>query len=180
MKSKKDSGKDYNITFFEACKLLKKSRKTISRYIQKGLLKPKRVKSKKGTLEYRFKLIELKNLKNKDRTDKTRPDTIRPAIRQDTEVISLLKDQLNIKDKQIKSLGNKIDQLIERSRETNILIKGLTNKILLLEGKTDSTETEKEIKERPDRKGKTGQVIRQDRGQKIKDFIRKLFKKRGV
>ena len=74
--------------------------------------------------------------------------------------------------------GQKINsqQLIERSRETNILIKGLTNKIFLLEGKTDPTETEKEIKERPDRKDKIGQDIRQDRGQKIRDFIRKLFR----
>lgn len=62
-------GNEYNITYPEACKILKKSRKTISRYIKKGLLKPEKVKSKKGTLEYRFKRSELKNLKNLDRTE---------------------------------------------------------------------------------------------------------------
>lgn len=174
MKNKSD------LTFIEACKILKKSRKTISRYIQKGLLKPKEVKSKKGTLKYLFKLNELKNLKNKDRTDKTRQDTISPAIRQDSEVIGLLKDQLNIKDKQIKSLSGKIDKLIERSRETNILLKGLTNKVLMLEGKTGPVKTinelEKEDKIRGDKKDKTGQDIRQDRGQKIKVFFKRLFK----
>ena len=158
-------GNEYNITYPEACKLLKKSRKTISRYIQKGLLKPKEVKSKKGTKEYRFKLIELKNLKNKDRTDKTRPDIIRPDIRQDSEIIGLLKDQLIVKDKQIKSLGNKIDQLIERGRETNILINGLTNRVLMLEDK-----------KREDRPDKTEQAIRQDRGQNIRGFFKRLFR----
>ncbi len=69
-------------------------------------------------------------------------------LRQDREVITLLKettqtlrDQLTVKDKQIKSLGNKIDGLIERGRETNILLKGLTNKVLMLEGKTSKAET---------------------------------------
>ena len=160
-------GNDYNITYLEACKLLGKSRKTISRYIRKGLLKPEKVKSKKKTLEYRFKRSELKSFKKLDRIDKTRQDKIRPDI----DIIDLLKNQLDIKDKQIDSLGNKIDQLIERNRETNILIKGLQNKVLLIEGKTDPIETinkpGKEDKKRPD--------IRQDRGKKIKDFIRKLF-----
>jgi len=160
MKDKKD------LTYTEACKLLGKSRKTISRYIKKGLLKPKEVKNKKGTLKYLFKLNELKNLKNKDRTDKTRPDTISQVIRQDSEIIVLLKDQLIVKDKQIKSLGNKIDQLIERSREANILVNGLTNRVLMLEDK-----------KREDRPDKTRPDIRQDRGQKIRGFFKRLFKR---
>jgi len=164
-----------DITFFEACKLLKKSRKTISRYIKKGLLKPKQIKSKRGTLEYRFKQADLKKLK--PGIDKTRQGKTRPDIRQDSQVINILREQLTVKDEQIKSLGNKIDQLIERSRETNILIKGLTNKVLMLEGKSSKAETvnewENKDKDREDRQDKK----RQDRGQKIKDFIKKLFKK---
>lgn len=181
---------DYNLTFSEACEILKKSRKTISRYIRKGLLKPERIKSKRGTLEYRFKQADLENLKPGIGIDETRTGKTRQAIRQDNEVITLLKEttqvlkgQLDIKDKQIKSLSGKIDKLIERSRETNILLKGLTNKVLMLEGKAEKTETVNEWKnkdkEREDRKDKTGKGIRQDRGQKIKDFIRKLFKKKG-
>jgi len=162
MKNKEIIKKD--LTFTEACKLLKKSRKTISRYIKKGLIKPERIKSQRGTLEYRFNQADLKSLK--PGIDKTRPETIRQAIRQDSEVISILKDQLNIKDKQIKSLGNKIDQLIERSREANILINGLTNRVLMLEDK-----------KRPDRPDKTGQTIRQDRGQNIRGFFKRLFKR---
>jgi len=188
MKNKKDLETDYNITFIEVCQVLKKSRKTISRYIRKGLLKPERIKSQRGTLEYRFSQADLESLKIPG-TDKIRQDIrgdTRQATRQDNEIITLLKDttqvlkdQLVIKDKQIKSLGNKIDGLIERGRETNILIKGLTNKVLMLEGKTLKAETvnewENKDKNREDRQDKK----RQDKGQKIKDFLNKIFKKGG-
>lgn len=206
---------DYNITLFEACEQLSRSKKSISRYVRKGLLNPKKVKSQQGTLEYRFSESELKAFKEKenesrqdrqdtqDRTDETndikktatetlenkesvldksntdetghgRQDgteqtgqqevkettetikkkekildkgqteqTRQPApdeTGQDSEVITLLKettgllrDQLKVKDEQIKDLGGKIDQLIERDRETNILLKGLQEKVLMLE-----------------------------------------------
>lgn len=176
---------DYNITFIEACEILKRSNRTVSRYIRKGLLTPERIKSQRGTLEYRFNQADLEGLK--PGIGKTRQDKTRQVIRQDSEVITLLKettnilrDQLAVKDKQIKSLGKKIDGLIERGRETNILIKGLTNKVLMLEGKTTKAETvnewENKDKDREDRQDKK----RQDKGQKIKDFIKKLFKKKGV
>jgi len=183
IKNKKDS--DYTITFIEACKILKKSKKTISRYIRKGLLKPERIKSQRGTLEYRFKQADLESLKisgtNKLRQD-IREDT-RQGIRQDNEVITLLKettqvlkDQLNVKDKQIKSLGNKIDGLIERGRETNILIKGLTNKVFMLEGKKEQDETINEVEDKDKNRGDRQDKKRQDRGQKVSLFFRRLFK----
>ena len=155
MKDKKD------LTYTEACKLLGKSRKTISRYIKKGLIKPERVKSKRGSLEYRFNQADLEGLK----PGKKRPDR-QDKTRQDSEIIVLLKDQLIVKDKQIKSLGNKIDQLIERSREANILVNGLTNRVLMLEDK-----------KREDRPDKTRPDIRQDRGQKIRGFFKRLFRR---
>lgn len=183
MKNKSD------LTFIEACKILKKSRRTVSRYIKKGLITPERIKSQKGSVEYRFRQSDLESLKipgkNILRQD-IREDTGQD-IRQDSEVITLLKettqvlkDQLVIKDKQIKSLSGKIDQLIERGRETNVLIKGLTNKVFMLEGKKEQDETINEVedkdKDREDRKDRTGQDIRQDRGQKIKVFLKRLFK----
>jgi len=178
MKSKKDFETDYNINLFEACQVLKKSKRTVSRYIKKGLITPERIKSQRGSVEYRFSQVDLESLKIPE-TDKIRQDT-RQAIRQDNEVINILRDQLNIKDKQIKSLSGKIDKLIERSRETNILLKGLTNKVLMLEGKTEKAETINEVenkdKDREDRKDKTRQATRQDTGQRIKGFFRRLFK----
>ena len=161
MKNKEVIKRD--LTFIEVCQVLKKSRKTITRYIQKGILKPERIKSQRGTLEYRFSQVDLESLKIPG-TDKIRQDT-RQAIRQDNEVINILRDQLNVKDKQINSLGKKIDQLIERSRETNILINGLTNRVLMLEDE-----------KREDRPDKTERDIRQDRGQKIRGFFKRLFK----
>lgn len=53
---------DYNITLFEACEQLSRSKKSISRYVRRGLLHPKKVKSQQGTLEYRFSESELKAL----------------------------------------------------------------------------------------------------------------------
>ena len=57
MKNKSD------LTFIEACKILKKSRRTVSRYIKKGLITPERIKSQRGSVEYRFKLADLESLK---------------------------------------------------------------------------------------------------------------------
>ena len=172
-----------DINFPEACKILGKSERTLSRYIKKGLINPEKVKSDRRTIKYRFSQVDLERLKIHG-TDKIRQDIredTRQAIRQDNEVITLLKettqvlkDQLVIKDKQIKSLSGKIDQLIERGRETNILIRGLTNKVLMLEGKTEKAETINEV----GIKDKKRQDIRQERGQKIKAFVRKIFKKR--
>ena len=172
---------DFNITLFETCELLNRSKKSISRYIRRGLLHPERVKSQQGTLEYRFSKEDIEAFKTQealkaeearqDRTEETdqteetghihihsseqdkskytesRQDTPdqtgqrrQDRVGQDSEVITLLKEttgllkeQLGKKDEQIKDLGGKIDQLIERDRETNILLKGLQDKILLLE-----------------------------------------------
>lgn len=216
---------DFNITLFEACEYLNKSKKSLSRYIRQGKLHPKRIKSKQGTLEYRFSKADLEAYKEQeadqsgqdtpqqttqDSTDKTRPaepdktrqetkkektpekkavkssditvkekrdrqDTAtetgrdktketRPAqAGQDNQVIELLKEttgmlreQLGKKDEQINSLSETVDQLIQRDRETNILLKGLQDKILMLEApKPDQTghTTEQVKKTKPDKTG---------------------------
>lgn len=209
---------DFNITLFEACELLNRSKKSISRYVRKGRLHPEQIKSQQGTLEYRFSREDLEAFKTfihaqtrPDRTEETREtgqtgqseqtgherqdtpkqdigenktkieETRQDQTRQDTpdrtretgqdnEVISLLKettgllkDQLQKKDEQIKSLGGKIDQLIERDRETNIILKGLQDKVLMLEQPKE-----------PDQTGQdTGDGTRQDG--KRKGFLRRIF-----
>ena len=183
----KKEGIKSDLTFIEACNLLKKSKRTVSRYIKKGLITPEKIKSQKGSIEYRFKKSDLESLKIPG-TDKLRQDT-RQAIRQDTgqdsEVITLLKettktlrDQLAVKDKQIKSLGNKIDGLIERGRETNVLLKGLTNKVLMLEGKTEKAETINEVENKDKNRVDRGDRIDKpgDRpGDKIRKFFDRIF-----
>lgn len=221
---------DYNITLFETCELLNRSKKSISRYIRRGLLHPQKVKSQQGTLEYRFSQADLEAFKQKenetrqdrqdtqDRTDGTseqenasqavkekqekvldksildetgqeRQDGTEQTGQQDKkettettkktekildkaqteqtghpadqtgqgdkevikllkETTGLLKDQLKVKDEQIKDLGGKIDQLIERDRETNILLRGLQEKVLMLENpQPEETGQDKENKE---------------------------------
>jgi hypothetical protein len=157
---------DLNITLFEACEYLNRSKKSVGRYIRQGKLHPQRIKSQQGTLEYRFskadleafkaqtEAIPIKEAEIKAITDETRPDKAEQTSQdktqetgQDGEVINLLKettgllkDQLAKKDEQIKDLGGKIDQLIERDRETNILIGHLQSKVLMLEKpKTEET-----------------------------------------
>ena len=140
-----------SITFSEACKLLKRSKRTVSRYIKNGWLKPEKIESQRGTLEYRFSRSDLlkfkKPGKTEDRTEQTRPEN---------DIVALLKEQLKIKDKQI-------NELIERSRETNILLKGLQNQLLLTEGK-------KEV--RKDREAKADK-----KGQGINGFFKRLFRR---
>ena len=176
-----DNTSDFNITLFETCELLNRSKKSISRYIRRGLLHPQEVKSGQGTLEYRFSKDDIEAFKILEaQPDQTRPDGTYKAREtghfgeetghqkddnkaktgtgdrteetdktghkpeqtgHDSEVISLLKEttgllkeQLIKKDEQIKDLGGKIDQLIERDRETNFILKNLQDKVFMLGG----------------------------------------------
>ena len=63
--------------------------------------------------------------------------------------MKILHDQLNVKDEQIKSL-------LERQRENNILMKGLQDKVLVLESGTpeevfSEEKTVESISEEPDK-----------------------------
>jgi len=196
---------DYNLTLFEACELLNRSKKSISRYIRRGLLHPQQIKSQQGTLEYRFSKADLEAFKLQETQDKTRQETgdtpdetrqsgqteetpikeaeikaIKDETRpdkadqprqdkaretgQDNEIINLLKettgllkDQLAKKDEQIKDLGGKIDELIQRDRETNILIGQLQSKVLMLEQPKDAIKADIVEQTRQDTPDKTGQ-----------------------
>ncbi|MBN1970637.1 MAG: helix-turn-helix domain-containing protein [Candidatus Delongbacteria bacterium] len=55
--------KNEKLNLKQTCDILGKSKKTITRYIKKGLLNPERVKSEKGILVYRFDQSEVENLK---------------------------------------------------------------------------------------------------------------------
>jgi len=196
---------DYNLTLFEACELLNRSKKSISRYIRRGLLHPQQIKSQQGTLEYRFSRADLEAFKLQETQDKTRQETgdtpdetsqsgqteatpskeaeikaIKDETRpdkaeqtsqdkpqetgHDSEIINLLKEttgllkeQLVKKDEQIKDLGGKIDELIQRDRETNILIGQLQSKVLMLEQPKEAINADIVEQTRQDTPDKTGQ-----------------------
>jgi len=228
---------DFNITLFEVCELLNRSKKSISRYIRRGLLHPEKVKSQQGTLEYRFSKADIEAFKaqeainaeeaRQDRTDQTEQTGQRGQTRQDTlkrenslnkddldqsrqdkteqtgherqdktgqdsEVITLLKEttgllrsQLYIKDKQISSLGGKINELIQRDRETNILIGQLQSKVLMLEKprehiNDDAEQTGQTGQDRPDQTGQDKPL--KEKGSKTKKpaltgFWERVFKR---
>lgn len=113
-----------NITFIEACNLLKKSKRTITRYIKKGLLNPEKVKTEKGVLEYRFNRSELENLKKPDTIGQTTGQNIK-IEKKDDDALSLIKDNMKLLQKQLKAKDTQIKQLLERQRETNILMRQL-------------------------------------------------------
>ena len=196
---------DYNLTLFETCELLNRSKKSISRYIRRGLLHPQQIKSQQGTLEYRFSKADLEAFKLQETQDKTRQETgdtpdetsqrgqtettpikeaktkeiieeTRPDKAEqtsqdkpqetghDSEIINLLKEttgllkeQLVKKDEQIKDLGGKIDELIQRDRETNILIGQLQSKVLMLEQPKEAINADIVEQTRQDTPDKTGQ-----------------------
>jgi len=126
-------GNDYNITYPEVCLLLKKSKRTVSRYIKKGLLNSEKIGN-----QYLFNRNEVEKLnktKRTKRTDKTKPER---------DIISFLKEQIKVKDEQIKEYQ-------ERSRETNIMFNRLQNQLLLT---GDKKEVKQDKEDRQDKKEK--------------------------
>jgi len=124
---------DYNITFIEACKLIKKSKRTVSRYIKAGKLNPDKIKSQKGT-EYRFDRSEVESLKKQDtKGQMTRQNKFDDK---NNDTLSLLNDTMKLLQKQLKAKDTQIKQLLERQREANILMGQLQNKVLMLEDKS--------------------------------------------
>ena len=134
--------------------------------------------------------LKAENIKNKevldetrrDKPEETRPDRTRETG-QDSEVITLLKettgllrDQLKTKDEQISSLGGKIDELIQRDRETNIILKGLQDKVFMLEQpKPEPEETRHDTDQtRQDTAGETGrdEPIKRGFWERVKDFLK--------
>ncbi|OHA67024.1 MAG: hypothetical protein A3C82_01010 [Candidatus Wildermuthbacteria bacterium RIFCSPHIGHO2_02_FULL_47_12] len=63
------------------------------------------------------------------------------------EVITILQGVIETKDKQMESLSKKIDELIERDRETNFLLRGLQERIFALEGPKEETPSEEKKNE---------------------------------
>jgi len=154
-----------NVTFLEACQVLGKSKRTVSRYIKKGWLNPERIKSRKG-IKYYFNLAELESLK--------KPDTTRQMTRQNiiddknNDTLSLLNDTMKLLQKQLKAKDTQIKQLLERQREANILMGQLQNKVLMLEDKSKG--------KRPDKNDRTDDTTSQIKWQGINGFFRRLFK----
>jgi len=88
-----------DITLNEICQELRKSRRTITRYIKKGLLNPEKVKSEKGILEYRFKKPEIENFKNSDKTTRQTTRQNQKVEIKNNDTLSLFKDTMKLLQK---------------------------------------------------------------------------------
>lgn len=64
------------------------------------------------------------------------------------DMIATLQKAVDTKDQQIGDLSGKIDQLIERDHETNILLKGLQDRLFLLERGNPQNSEEPEKKKK--------------------------------
>jgi len=157
MKNKKD------LTFTEVSELLKKSKRTVSRYISNGLLNPDRIKTEKGNLEYRFSQSEVESLKKRGRGQGTGQNI--KIDRNIDDTLALLKDTIKLLQKQLKAKDNQINKMLERQRETNILTGQLQNKVFLLEDKSKG------------KKQRTEDTTQDRTGDKIRKLINRIFKR---
>ena len=159
------SNKGETVSFTEASKILGKSERTLSRYIKKKLIIPEKIKTQKG-IKYSFNLAELESLKKRDTTGQmTRQNKFDDK---NNDTLSLLKDTVNLLQKQLKAKDRQIANFQDRQRETNFLMGQLQNRVLMLEDKSKG--------KRPDKKDRTDDTTSQVKWQGINDFFRRLFK----
>jgi hypothetical protein len=165
----------YSITMLEACEMISRCPKTLSRYVHKGRITPQRIKSQNGTLEYRFRRDDVESLrlylreeqrytiettdseekknglkdKNLDDFSYTQEQTGKMKggqgeqkqsgrTRQNFEIESLLKKNIQFLKEQLATKDNQISMLLERDREKNMLLKGLQDKVMLLDPPKES------------------------------------------
>jgi transcriptional regulator with XRE-family HTH domain len=156
--------KQRDLTFNEVCQELGKSKRTISRYISKGILTPDKIKTDKGILEYRFNRTEVEGIKNQDSTGQESRQN-QKVDQKNEDILSLVK----VLEKQLKEKDRQIKQMLERQRETNILMGQLQNKVLLLEDKS------KDRKHRTE--DKTSDTTGDTKGGKLLQFINRIFQR---
>jgi len=161
--SKMNNKTDYNITFSETCKVLKKSKRTVSRYVKAGKLNPQKIKSQKG-IQYRFSQSELESFKKLDTTGQMTRQNIIDDKNNDT--LSLINDTMKLLQKQLKAKDTQIKQLLERQREANILMGQLQNKVLMLEDRSKG--------KRHDKSNRTDDTTSESKWQ---GWFKRLFKR---
>lgn len=152
----KKANQDY-LTVKEAAKLTGKSESTVRRLLrqitsQTGSRLPSQIIKKETTVAGFIYRIDKEFILGKlgvndqplnrcnDQSLPSQNDQPLDHLKTLQNMVEFLQEQLQIKDtqlqandKQIEALNNTVDQLIERARETNILLKNFQEKTLLLE-----------------------------------------------
>ncbi|OHA66402.1 MAG: hypothetical protein A3D64_01920 [Candidatus Wildermuthbacteria bacterium RIFCSPHIGHO2_02_FULL_49_9] len=138
------------ITIGEAARLLKQADSVVMRLIkealQAGVEKEKIMKAemRQGRMMYLVSKTFLIKEASKEK-EAPQEEQAAPSLEKEKEfippsegsmeerMIETLQKIIDTKDQQIEDLSGKIDQLIERDHETNILLKGMQDRLFLLE-----------------------------------------------
>jgi len=103
-----------SITLLEACKILNRSKRTVSRKIKAGLLKANKFRTERGIYEYRFSQSEVESLKKRGRGQGTGQNI--KTDRNIDDTLSLLKDTVKLLQKQLKAKDNQINKMLETTK----------------------------------------------------------------
>lgn len=138
------------ITIGEAAQLLKQADSVVMRLIKEALLagveKEDIIKAemRQGRMMYLVSRTFLVEEGKKEKEIPFKKESVQEYHHEEKEqssdlllakddMITTLQKVIDTKDHQIEDLSGKIDQLIERDHETNILMKGLQDQLFLLE-----------------------------------------------
>lgn len=151
------------ITIGEAVQLLQQADTVIMRLIkealQAGVRKDEIMKAemRQGRMMYlvsrAFLIAEVAREKETPREERTGPPLEEEFVSpgkgsMEERMIETLQKIIDTKDQQIEDLSGKIDQLIERNHETNVLLKGLHDRLFLLEQENPQSSSEQERKKK--------------------------------
>lgn len=151
------------ITIGEAAQLLKQADSAVMRLIKEALLagveKEDIIKAemRQGRMMYLVSRTFLVEEVKKEKEVPLKKEFVQEYREEEKEgssdllsakddMITTLQKVIDTKDHQIDDLSGKIDQLIERDHETNILMKGLQDRLFLLE-QSNPTKQKKEKEE---------------------------------
>lgn len=147
------------ITITEAARLTGKSDIEIMRLIKDRLQTSglamesimKKEQREKGIMYLVHKGFLLQDLAPVAEKTVEQPVPSEPILQAKDQIITMLQKIIETKDKQAEDLSRKIDELIERDRETNILLKGLQERMFLLEDSKNGKKTESAKNQNPSR-----------------------------
>ncbi len=125
-------------TDIEIMRLIKDRLQTSGLAVESIMKREQREKGMMYLIHKEFLFQELGRINPKENAPEKaaeKPIAPEPILEAKNEMIATLQKIIETKDGQMEDLSKKIDQLIERDRETNILLKGMQERMFLLEDK---------------------------------------------
>ncbi len=133
-------------TDIEIMRLIKDRLQTSGLAMESIMKKEQREKGAMYLIHKGFLFQEFQHINSKENAPEKaveKPSAPEPILEAKDEMIGTLQKIIETKDRQMEDLSKKIDQLIERDRETNILLKGMQERMFLLEDSQTASQTKK-------------------------------------